>query len=178
MPIVVTVIDTSHFVGWLAAVTYLDEVEMASVEDMVDKVIARLEATRERPPGNAPPPRRFDGMVAASMSRLNVIDHGNNEQIKIGKDLVDTGSFPRFRDTLARLTPRFAPGAFAHLQHCDLGQNIRLMELFADTWRVPIVAGTDMDNAHFRVNHGNYVRVHPVRPGGDRPKADTFFWRP
>ena len=175
MPIVVTVIDTSHFVGWIAAVTYLNEVEMTGIEDMVGKVIDHL-ARNPEPAPFTPPPN--PGARPAKMSRLNVIDHGNNEQIKIGKDLVDTGSFPRFRDTLARLAPHFAPGAFAHLQHCDLGQNIRLMELFADTWRVPIVAGTDMDNPHFRVNHGNYVRVHPARPGGGRPQPDTFFWRP
>jgi len=177
VPIEVTIIDTRTTAHWLAAVTRRDELEMTSAADMVDKVIAKLERTRERPPGNAPRTNTFDGMVAAKMSRLNILDHGNEDELEIGDDVICTGAFARFRATFARLTGRFAPGGFAHLQHCEAAMNIRLMEMFADCWQVPVVAGRGAESTVYGINWGNYVRVHPVRPDGSRPRADTYFWR-
>lgn len=175
MPIEVTVVDVGTVTHWVAAATRIGEIEMTTVQTMVDNVIAHL-ARNPEPAPFAPPPN--PGARPARLSRLNVLDHGNDTEIEIGTDVVDTGSFPRFRAVLARLTPHFAPGAFAHLQHCDVGQNIRLMQMFADCWRVPIVGGAKVDNPVYRFNWGNYVRVHPARPDGSRPPPDTFFWRP
>jgi hypothetical protein len=178
MAIEVTVIDTRTTGHWLASFTRIGEIEMTSAADMVARVVAKLEATRERPPANAQRPNSFDGMVAARPSRLNILDHGNEDELEIGDDVVDTGTFARFRPSFARLAGRFAPGGFAHLQHCEAAMNIRLMEMFADCWQAPVVGGRGLEHMVYGFNRGNYVRVHPARPDGSRPPPDTFFWRP
>jgi hypothetical protein len=112
------------------------------------------------------------------MSRLNILDHGNSTGIQIGTDWITTASFPAFQPTLSRLSGKFDSGGFAHLQHCEAGMNIGLMEMFADTFGVPIVAGRGLQNPVYRMNLGNFVRVYPAGSSGSRRRSDLFFWGP
>ena len=172
MGIEVTVIDDSDHVGWAAAATRTDELYMTSVRTMVDRVLAHLRR-------NAPYSRVCSPSTptSAKMSRLNILDHGNDVGVQIGNDWITTATFAGFRLNLARLSGNFDSDGFAHLQHCEAGMNLPLIEMFADTFGVPIVAGRGMHNPVYRANFGSYVRVYPSA-GGRRPAHDTFFWRP
>lgn len=188
MGVIVTVIDDSDRVGIAASVTRIGELYMTSVANMVANVLGFL-ATYTPPPRSpadvlayslshgrlSAPPMPAAGTT--KMSKLNVLDHGNTSGLEIGTDWVSTGSFARFQSEFARLTPKFESGAYVHLAHCEAGMNIRLMEMFADTFGVPVVAGRGLTHAVFRANTGNYVRVYPAR-AGSRPASDTFFWGP
>jgi len=172
MGLEVTVIDDSDKVGWAAAATRTDELYMTSVRTMVDNVLAYLRR-------NAPYSRVcYPGMpTSAKMSRLNILDHGNEDGGEIGNDWVTTGTFPTFQPELARLAGNFDQDGFAHLQHCEIGMNLPLVQMFADTFGVPVVAGRGYHNPIYRANYGYYVRVYPMS-GGSRRASDTFFWRP
>jgi hypothetical protein len=188
MGISVTIIDDSDRVGYAASMTRAGELYMTSVTDMVTKVLAYLASysppvsphaitayamSHGRVPLPTPP-----APGTTKMSRLNVLDHGNSSGVEIGTDWVTTASFATYQPTLARLAPKFDTGAFGHLQHCEAGMNLRLMEMFADTFGVPVVAGRGYQNPLYRLNTGNFVRVYPVGPTGTRPPSDTFFWGP
>ena len=172
MGIEVSIIDESDYVGWAAAATRTDELYMTSVTTMVDNVLAYLR--RSAPYSRVCSPST---PTSAKMSRLNILDHGNDTGVEIGTDWITVGNFAAFRGALARLSGSFDSGGFAHLQHCEAGMNLPLVEMFADTFRVPIVAGRGYHNPVYRANYGMYVRVYPAA-GGSRPANDTFFWRP
>lgn len=172
MGIEVTVIDDSDHVGWAASATRAGELYMTNVRTMVDRVLRHLAASApySRTCGPGTP-------TSASMSRLNILDHGNTTGVEIGTDWITTGTFGTFRGDLARLSGNFDASGFVHLQHCEAGMNLPLLELFADTVGVPIVAGRGLHNPVYRANFGYYVRVYPTA-GGTRRGSDTFFWRP
>ncbi len=172
MGIEVTVIDDSDHVGYAAAATRTGELYMTSVRTMVDNVLRHLGASapysRVCAPGTP---------TSARMSRLNVLDHGNTTGVEIGTDWITRANFSRFQPDLTRLAGNFDPDGFVHLQHCEAGMNIGLLEMFADTVGAPIVGGRGLHNPVYRANFGYYVRVYPT-VGGTRRGSDTFFWRP
>ena len=162
----VTIVDERDIVGWLASATRVGELSMTSASDMVAKIIAHLSASWR--PG-----------FLRKMRRLNILDHGSASGMQIGDDWVTAASFGTFAPTLAPLRPYFEEDAFVHLQHCDIGQNIGLMTQLADLWQVPILAGRGATNPVYRFNTGNYVKVHPIRPGTRlRPATETYFLGP
>ena len=188
MGISVTIIDDSDHVGYAASATRVGELYMTGVGDMVTKILAHLSSytppvsshailahamSHGRVPMPTPP-----AQGTTKMSRLNILDHGNSSGVEIGTDWVTTGSFPTYQPTLVRLAGKFDNGGFAHLQHCEAGMNLRLMEMFADTFGVPVVAGRGLQNPVYRLNLGNFVRVYPAGPTGTRKANDTFFWGP
>jgi hypothetical protein len=166
MGVLVTVVDDRSFAGWAASATRILEIPVTSASDMVAKIIARLTS-------------RLLMFSNRKMSRLNILDHGNDSEIEIGDDVITAATFCRFSPTLAPLTRYFDDDAFVHLQHCEAAKNVSLMEHLADLWRVPIVGGRGLTNPVYRMNTGNYLRVYPAPSGGGtRPAADTFFWGP
>jgi hypothetical protein len=188
MGVSVTIIDDSEIVGYLASATRTGELYMTSVSDMVTKILTYL-ASYTPPPspmsltihaqsyGRVPlPPTPVPG--STKMSRLNILDHGCATGLEIGSDWISTASFAGFQPELARLAPKFDAGGFAHLQHCEAGMNLALLEMFADTFGVPVVAGRGVQNPVYRFNLGNFVRVYPKPARGVRPANDTFFWGP
>lgn len=174
MGIEVTIIDDSDRVGWAASATRTGELSMTDVKSMVTNVLRHLSASAPYSRVCTP------GMTtAAKMSRLNILDHGNTSGVEIGTDWITLSTFSRFQPDLARLSGTFDTGGFAHLQHCEAGMNIPLLQLFADTLGAPVVAGRGLHNPVYRANFGYYARVYPTPSGGGtRPGADSFFWRP
>lgn len=172
MGIEVTIMDDSGFAGFVWAAAHTGELYMTSVRNMVDNVLDHLAQ-------NAPYSRVCAPGVAtsATMSRLNIIDHGNPTRIQFGTDRISASNFSTFEPQFARLGGHFDSDGFAHLQHCETGMNIPLLEKFADTFGVPVVAGRDKDRPAARLNDGRYVRVYPL-VSGRRRASDTFFWRP
>jgi hypothetical protein len=156
----VTVIDISHFVGKLAALTRLGEVYMDDVESMVDNVLGSLEEGQR-------------------MSRLNILDHGNENSIQIGNERIFLSNVSQFESELSRLNGHFTANGFVHLQHCRAGQNTDLMAALAAIFGVPVYAGTELQNPVYRANYnlwpprlGEYVRVDPdgtIHPDVGRP---------
>jgi hypothetical protein len=171
----VKVVDRSDATGRFAAASRLNEIYMADALTMVTNVLAQL---RSNPPYSrvcAPGQR-----TAARISRLDIIDHGAIDSIQLGKDKVSAANFDRsFRATLLPLAIHFEKDGFAHLQNCFAGGQITLLEKFADTWGVPIVAGKggDWELGVTQLNWDGYVRVYPAN-GNGRRKQDTFRWRP
>ena len=188
MGVVVTIIDDSDRVGTAAAVMRAGELYMTSVADMVAKVLAYLATYTPAPSPNSllvnamswgrVPVPATPAPGTTKMSKLNILDHGNSSGLEIGTDWVSMSSFGGFRPQLSRLAPYFETTGYVHLQHCEAGLNMRLLEVFADTFDVPVVAGRGLTNPVYRANTGNYVRVYPMRIGGSRQASDTFFWGP
>lgn len=172
MGLEVTVIDDSDHVGTAAAVTRAGELYMSNVQTMVDNVLAHLRARKPYSRTCSP-----STPTSAAMSRLNVLDHGNKSGVEIGTDWITSGTFGTFRPQLRRLAGHFDDDGFVHLQHCEVGQNVTLLQLFADVFGVPVVAGRGLHNPVYRANFGYYVRVYPAS-GSSRTGHDTFFWRP
>lgn len=187
MGIEVSVVDDSDHVGWAAGATRIGELALRNVTQMVNAVIAHMRTY-------VPPVSSHDitihamshGRVpmpatpvagSARLSRLNVLDHGNSSGGEFGSDWVTVSSFPTFSAQFQRLRPWFEQGGFAHLQHCEIGQNVRLLEMFADAFGVPVVGGRGLHNPVYRANFGYYTRAYPAT-GNSRRAADTFFWRP
>lgn len=141
MDVEITVIDDSDYVGWLAAATRTDEVYMSDVHSMVDNVMAKAGTNK--------------------ISRLNILDHGNKTTMQIGKHKINVNNYLMFEGVFVKLQPYFAATGFAHFQHCNIGENYALLRLFANTWKVPVFAGTGKHNPVYRFNFGDYVRCNP-----------------
>ncbi len=186
MAISVTIVDESDYVGWAASATRSGELTMTSVGNMVGKIIGHLTTY-------VPPPSSHGLLVHAmshgrvamptptigtKMSRLNILDHGNPTSLQLGSDWVSAANFGTYMPVLLMLKPFFDTGAFAHLQHCDAGMNMPLLERFADAFGVPIVAGQGFQNPVYRFNTGRFVRVFPAPPSGSRPASTSSFWGP
>ena len=118
MGVGITAVDDSDYVGWAASAVRENESYMVSVTTMVANLIAAL---------------RVYGRVCTpvvqyhELSRLNLLDHGNEEGIEIGDDWVTMSSLPRYEATLRQLRGRFDQGGFVHVQHCHAGQNRSLL---------------------------------------------------
>jgi len=158
----VTAIDTRvegpwyfppSYAGWLAAATRIGEVEMTSVITLVENVINSLRSGQK-------------------ISRLNILDHGNENGVQIGDDWINSSNVSQYSGTLSRLTDHFTSNAFVHFQNCRAGQNTELMAQFASALNISVYAGTGLHNPIYRINLGEYVRVDPdgtVHPNVGRP---------
>jgi len=187
MGIEVSVINDSHRAGWVWAATHSGELPLRNVAQMVDAVLNHVRTFM-------PPPGPNDALIyamshgrvpmparptpgSARLSRLNIMDHGDPTGGDFGSDAVDVSNFANFDAQFRRLRPWFDQGGFVHLQHCEIGQNVGLLQMFADAFGVPVVGGRGKDNPAYRTNFGYYVRVYPV-VAGTRRSHDAFFWRP
>lgn len=141
MAVDVTAIDTSDIVGFLAAATRIGEVEFNDVHTLVSGVRARA--------------------GAASLRRLNILDHGNAQGIELGSDWITVRSLPSYRQQLSQLSGLFVAGGFVHLQHCEAGRNHALLCLLSTIFAVPVYAGTGKHNPVYRFNLGRYERCVP-----------------
>lgn len=130
---------------------------MTDVGSMVNNVLRELRVvtySRSCSPTSPRPTYR-------TMSRLNVLDHGNSSGIQIGSDWVDTSTLPVFAPALALLSGNFDEDGFVHFQQCDAGQNRPLLLALAGVFGVPVYAGTGAHNPIYRFNFGDYVCARP-----------------
>ena len=138
--------------GALAAYNVLVEmpgtVTMTDINTMVQNVIDRLQFFR-----------KFN--KNRKMSRLNILDHGNENSMEIGGDTLDEKNIDRFSKVLSLLKGNFAQRGFVHLQNCDIGKNEKLLAAFARIVIVPVYAGTGYHHGVLRLNTGDYVRADP-----------------
>jgi len=163
MGIEITVIDDSDYVGWSASAVRENEIYMVSVPSMVANVIAALRVYSRV----CTPVVQYN-----KISRLNILDHGNEDGIEIGEDWVTMGSLSRYEASLKQLRGRFDAGGFVHVQHCHAGKNRSLIVALARLWNAPVYAGTGYHNPLYRINFGDYVRAEPnghVTSGVARP---------
>ena len=187
MGIEVSVVDDSDRVGWIAGASRTGELDLRNVTQMVDAVIGHLRTyvppisshditVHAMSHGRVPlPPTPVAG--SARLARLNVLDHGNTSGGEFGSDWVTVSSFTTYQAQFQRLRSWFDQDGYVHLQHCEIGQNIGLLQMFADAFGAAVVGGRGMHNPLYRANFGYYVRVYPAA-GGARRAHDTFFWRP
>ena len=188
MGIELSAVDDEGIVGWLAGATRVGELDMKNVAQVVGAITGYMRTY-------VPPPNPQDltiyaqshGRVpmpvtpapgASRLSRLNFLDHGNSDGGEFGSDWVTVSTFPSFQVEFRKLRPWFAQDGFVHLQHCEIGQNVGLLQLFADTFGVPVVGGRGYHNPLYRANYGYYARVQPAAADGSRPAPEIFFWRP
>ena len=136
MGIEVTVIDDSDTTGWLASATRIGELYMSDVKSMVTNVTTFLNTKKKK------------------MSRLNLLDHGSPFGFQIGSEHINSGTFPAHATELVKLRTYFEKGAFVHLQHCQIGQNTRLLARLAALLDVPVYAGKHYQNPIYRMNVG------------------------
>lgn len=149
----ITVIDDSDYVGFGAAMFREGEIYMTDVASMVANVLAALRKHyRSCAPGR---------VEYTTMSRLNILDHGNKDGLQIGNDWISAVSLPKFEPALKKLRGRFDQGGFVHLQHCEVGQNRALLTSLARIFGVSVYAGTGAHNPVYRFNFGDYVRADP-----------------
>jgi hypothetical protein len=114
------------------------DVSMTNVSTMVDAVL------------------KFAG--ARLIKRLNVIDHGNEEGVEIGDDwLTGAADVKRLGAPIAKVKGHFTSDGFVHMQNCHAGQNQTLICALADTFGVPVFAGTGFHNPLLGFNFGDYV---------------------
>jgi len=121
-------------VGYLMST---NPVTMRDVGTMVHSVIVRL--------------------AGVKMTRLNIVDHGNEKGFEVGDDVVTAENIGRYSAKLAQLRGRFAPHGFVHLQHCKVGNNDLLLTMLATLFGVRVYGGTGYDNALWNINSGDYV---------------------
>src|SRR5688572_28696178 len=107
----ITVIDDSDHVGWAASATRIGEIYMTDVASMVKNVLAEAGSNK--------------------ISRLNILDHGNDTSFQIGTDWISLHSLPSFESELSKLNGHFTASGFVHLQHCEIGQNAPLLTKLA-----------------------------------------------
>lgn len=139
--IVINVIDVSDSTGWVCAASRIGEIHMKSVKSMVKNV--KEKAANQK------------------ISRLNILDHGSEEFISIGNDLITVQSLSKFSAKLGELKPLFESGGTVHLQQCKIGQNRPLLLNLAKIFGVPVYAGTGAQNSLARFNLGDYVLAKP-----------------
>jgi len=135
-----------RYTGPMAAATRTGEVYMTSVSTMVANVLSAISA-------GTPAERK--------MHRLNILDHGNARAIEIGDDVIGTSNVAGYAAELGRLSGKFSPRGYVHLQHCEAGGNRALMTALAGIFGVPVVAGTGLHNPIYRANFGSYVKAYP-----------------
>jgi hypothetical protein len=121
--------------------TRIGEIYMTDVKSMVTRVVAQADGDK--------------------ITRLNILDHGNKDGGQFGKDRITVDNFETFAPFLGKLFPVFEKSAVVHLQHCEMGQNTALMQMFAAVFGVAVYAGTGAHNAVYRFNWGDYVRCSP-----------------
>jgi hypothetical protein len=112
-----------------------------------------------------------------SISRLNVMDHGNEDGVEIGNDwLASRADVAAMAGTIGGLRGHFASGSFVHMQNCRSGQNKDLICALSAAFGVPVYAGTGLQNPLLGFNLGDYVRCAPggaFNPDAGRPSTPS-----
>jgi hypothetical protein len=140
--VTITAVDERDLAGSAGRLTHcIGSVPMRSVHSMVNNVLGALQ----------------DDII----SRLNIIDHGNEKVLTIGDDYVSLATLQLYRPILGRLFGRFADDGFVHLQHCLIGQNPELLVQLADTFGVPVVAGRGLTYSVAWTNEASLVAAYP-----------------
>jgi hypothetical protein len=62
------------------------------------------------------------------------------------KSYIDYSHFERHRDTLAQISPLFAPFGSVELNSCTIAKQTKLIQKLADTWGVPVSGGKELQN--------------------------------
>ena len=142
----ITVINDHHHVGDVAAFFRVDEIYMSDVKSMVDNVLVKA--------GNKP------------IRRLNILDHAvikpNGEiGINVGKDEIILRTLPKYISELARLKGHFTSDGFVNLQHCQVGDNWKLLQKLSAIFGVPVYASENNYSVWGFAWGGDYVRVDP-----------------
>jgi hypothetical protein len=139
-------------------------VNMTDIASMVTNVLAHL--------------------AGRSMTRLNILDHGNEHGVEIGTDwLGSAADVLAHASDLSRLRGKFSSGGFVHLQNCHAGANKDVMCALADAIGVPVFGGTGLHNPLLNFNLGDYVSCGPGgvwKPSAGRPATPAAppAWRP
>lgn len=150
MAVIVTGIDMSDTAGKIARwfpsgipKGHIININETTPEQFVDKII-----------------KYSDG---SSISRINIVDHGNRQALSIGDTIITNGNFHDYESTFSRLNGRFASNGFVHLLHCEVGWALPLMTKLASTVGVNVYGGLGFTSALGLINPGG---MHGVFPNG------------
>ena len=97
------------------------------------------------------------------ISRLNIIDHGNQSALSIGNTVITSGNFHEHAAAFLQLNGRFSADGFVHLLHCEVGLALPLMTKLASTFGVNVYGGLGFTSALGLMNPGG---MHGVFPSG------------
>lgn len=106
------------------------------------------------------------GVQSAVKSRpisiLHIQVHGNPGTMYFGDplnggDTLNSGSLPKHRVTLQKLTPNFARDAWVVVRSCQTAQDLSLLRQLRQLWGVNIFAGTGNWRNALDFNDGKYV---------------------
>lgn len=125
-------------------------VTMRSASTMVHAVITRL--------------------GSAKLTRLNIIDHGNDRGFQLGDDVITAENIGQHARQLGQLKGRFAANGFVHLMHCKVGQDRLLLLMLSSIVGVRVYAGTGFDLPG--MNLGTYTSCQAPST------CDSQFFRP
>lgn len=142
----ITVIDDEDFVGWWNGLWTIGEIYMKDVRSMVNNVLKESQYCK--------------------ITRLVIVDHGTRGEkrpgvIQIGSDKVTVKNFNKYSNELGRLSHKFDANGIVHFANCWAGRHTRLLARFSETFKVPVVAGDNLDANWAEYNFGTYVRVEP-----------------
>lgn len=99
----------------------------------------------------------------STVSRINIIGHGNAAGVQIGGHFVDHHNFPDYEGHLRKLRSVLDGEGFIHIMGCAVGQNEKLLVMFAKACAVPVYAGTSAENVLLNFNVGD---IKVAMPGG------------
>jgi hypothetical protein len=97
------------------------------------------------------------------ISRLNIIDHGNQSALSIGNTIITSGNYHEYEAAFLQLNGRFSADGFVHLLHCEVGRALPLMTKLASTLGVNVYGGLGFTSALGLINPGG---MHGVFPSG------------
>jgi hypothetical protein len=133
--------------SFMTGLVRIGEIEVSSVIDMVNKIVAKLQNGNQR------------------IALLEIYAHGSPKYISLGDTDVIHDFTPRqHMPTLMRLRRHFTSEGAVVLYVCQVGQARNLLLEIAKTIGVPVFASTgdilpNMPLPFF--NHGNYVVARP-----------------
>lgn len=106
---------------WWGGFWNVDEIYIASVVDMVEKVEARL-----------------DEEAGTVIRELRLLGHGTEAGQRIGADWVDHVEIAAYAADFKKLAGRFANGGWMTLEGCGVGYAIYMMLALSDLVGVPV----------------------------------------
>jgi len=113
----ITVLDASQSdaVTWLSGATTLGEVDIHSVKDMVNKLLARVKG-QDR------------------LRTLTIVGHGGRWGMYVGKDGLSLDTLRSHDRELRRLNSLFAPSATVELGGCFVGRDPEFVRRLSAIW--------------------------------------------
>ncbi len=132
--------DNYDTVGFLEGITTIGEVVFTDVASFASGVLTKLGGSQ--------------------LSLLHVQAHGHPSGIQWGPtDWVSPGTFSTHLPHFNQLKGRFHSDAWLDLRCCLIGQNLQLLRLFRDLWRINVIAGTGLQNNLLDMNRAHYQVV-------------------